>query len=107
MGLCRNCRPLFQIIFTDFWTEKVEMSGKKNKKVAKKIFLLTLAHGKLPEKKKQNKTKGIFQIQKQLLTGILISYSRGKLVKILRKTPMVQYHVRKVAGIHYTVSTPP
>ena len=56
MGLCRNCRPLFQIIFTDFWTEKVEMSGKKNKKVAKKIFLLTLANGKLPEKKKK-KTK--------------------------------------------------
>ena len=29
------------------------MSGKKNKKVAKKIFLLTLANGKLPEKKKK------------------------------------------------------
>ena len=60
MGLCRNCRPLFQIFFTDFWTEKVEMSGKKNKKVAKKIFLLTLANGKLPEKKKKKKNKRNF-----------------------------------------------
>lgn len=94
--LFRNCRQLFQIIFTNFWTEKVEMRGKENKKVAKKIFLPTLANGKLKKRKRKKKRKrerkkkrkGISQIQKQLLTGILKSYSRGKLGPHLKRLPL-------------------
>ena len=72
------------------------MRGKENKKVAKKIFLPTLANGKLKKRKRKKKRKrerkkkrkGISQIQKQLLTGILKSYSRGKLGPHLKRLPL-------------------